>query len=144
VDGWRVNAPARLALASGDVRRSVSPSPAGEAAAIRVGGTVHVDVDGRSVPFELAPPPDVDRAARAAARHQGTGPVDLVAPMPGRVIAIHVPPGGRVEAGGPVVTLEAMKMEHAVVAPIDGVVADVTVIDGDQVERGQRLASVEP
>ena len=63
---------------------------------------------------------------------------------PGRVIAVHVPSGGRVEAGAPVVTLEAMKMEHAVVAPGEGTVTDLTVVVGDQVERGQRLASVEP
>jgi acetyl-CoA/propionyl-CoA carboxylase biotin carboxyl carrier protein len=142
-DGWRLNAPARLTLASGAERRAATPAPAA-VEVIRVGDTVHVDVDGRSVPISLAPPPDVDRAARAAARQHGTGPVELVAPMPGRVIAIHVPSGGRVETGRPVVTLEAMKMEHAVDAPIDGTVTDLAVADGDQVERGQRLASVEP
>jgi excisionase family DNA binding protein len=142
-DGWRLNASPRLPLASEDERHVATPR-LGDVEHVRVGDVVHVDVDGRSVPIRLAPPPDVDRAAQAAARHHGAGPVELVAPMPGRVIAIHVPPGGRVEAGAPVVTLEAMKMEHAVTSPIQGVVAELPVADGDQVERGQRLASVEP
>jgi acetyl-CoA/propionyl-CoA carboxylase biotin carboxyl carrier protein len=142
-DGWRLNAPARLALSSGDERHLATPA-AGGLEAVRVGDTVHVDVDGRSVPITLAAPPDVDRAARAAARHQGTGPVDLVAPMPGRVIAIHAAVGSHVEASAPVITLEAMKMEHAVTAAGDGTVTDLTVVVGDQVERGQRLGTVEP
>jgi geranyl-CoA carboxylase alpha subunit len=49
-----------------------------------------------------------------------------------------------VEAGETVVTLEAMKMEHAVTAPSAGRVADVYVHVGDQVVRGQQLAIVEP
>jgi acetyl-CoA/propionyl-CoA carboxylase, biotin carboxylase, biotin carboxyl carrier protein len=144
-DGWRLNAPPRFALASGDERRTTAPAAAdARIEAVRVGAVVHVDVAGRSVPIGLAPPPDVDRAAREAARQHGGGPVDLVAPMPGRVIGVHAATGERVEAGSPVITLEAMKMEHAVVAPMDGTVTDVAVADGEQVERGQRLASVEP
>jgi 3-methylcrotonyl-CoA carboxylase alpha subunit len=108
-----------------------------------VGDTVHVDVAGLSVPFRVVEPPDVTRAARDAAAHAG-GPVELVAPMPGVVIAVEVAIGDAVATGEAVVTLEAMKMEHAVVAPGGGTVTDLTVVVGDQVERGQRLASVEP
>ena len=102
----------------------------------------HVDVAGRSVAITLAPPPDVDRAASAAAAVSGTGPVDLVAPMPGQVIAIHAKAGVVVASGDPVITLEAMKMEHAVTSSIDGVVDRVLVAPGDQVTRGQTLATV--
>jgi 3-methylcrotonyl-CoA carboxylase alpha subunit len=49
-----------------------------------------------------------------------------------------------VVTGDTVVILEAMKMEHAVTAPGEGVVSDVAVRQGDQVTRGQRLAVVEP
>ncbi len=106
---------------------------------------VHVDAAGRSVAITLAPPPDVDRAARAAAAHgQGGGAIDLVAPMPGRVIAIHAVVGEPLEAGAAVVTLEAMKMEHVVATPRDGRVAEIDVTVGAQVDRGMRLASVEP
>ena len=114
-----------------------------EAPSALVGGTLHVDIAGRSVPIRLAPPPDEARAARAAAGHGATGPVELVAPMPGAVLAVHHAAGDTVEAGEPVVTLEAMKMEHVVAAPRAGTVREIAVREGEQVSRGQRLASVE-
>src|SRR5207244_3846402 len=85
----------------------------------RRGDTVFVDVAGRSTPFRLAPPPDVDRAARVAATQHG-GAAEIVAPMPGAVIAVHRNVGDVVDAGEPVITLEEMKMEHAVLAPSAG------------------------
>ncbi|EHB59001.1 Methylcrotonoyl-CoA carboxylase [Mycolicibacterium rhodesiae JS60] len=66
----------------------------------------------------------------------------LVAPMPGAVVRIEVIQGTRVEAGTPIVVLEAMKMEHTVRAPADGVVSTISVTAGDQVESGQVLAVV--
>ena len=64
--------------------------------------------------------------------------------MPGAILTIHATVGQAVAAGDPVVTLEAMKMEHVVAATIDGRVADVVVRPADQVTRGQRLATIEP
>ncbi len=95
----------------------------------------------------LAPPPDVDAAARAAVAHGvagATGPVDVVAPMPGAVLTVHAAVGDAVTPGDPVVTLEAMKMEHAVVATIAGHIGELLVGPADQVTRGQRLATIEP
>jgi len=63
----------------------------------------------------------------------------LVAPMPGAVVAVTATPGVSVAGGDVLVTLEAMKMEHAVRAPADGVVAEVRVAVGDQVETGDVL-----
>jgi acetyl-CoA/propionyl-CoA carboxylase, biotin carboxylase, biotin carboxyl carrier protein len=146
--GWRLNGPARTRLVSEDgTERSVAASedPAGPTlASIRAGETAHVDVDGRSVSFRVAPPPDVDRAARAAAAHaHGGGPTDVVAPMPGAVLVVHVSIGDVVASGDPIVTLEAMKMEHIVVAPRPGRVADITVRAGEQVTRGVALATID-
>ncbi|MEX2010751.1 MAG: biotin/lipoyl-containing protein, partial [Chloroflexota bacterium] len=90
------------------------------------------------------PPPEVAGAARAAARVHGGGPAELTAPMPGSVIAVHVAVGASVESGDPIVTLEAMKIEHVVGAPVGGRVSEVSVAPGDQVTRGQALATVEP
>jgi len=98
----------------------------------------------RQVRQRLAPPPDVDRVARAAAKSTHTGTAELVAPMPGAVIAVHRSAGDRVVAGEAIVTLEAMKMEHAVLAPVDGTLSEIGVRPGDQVARGQVLAVVEP
>ncbi|MFR9806018.1 biotin carboxylase N-terminal domain-containing protein [Pseudonocardia sp. RS010] len=67
----------------------------------------------------------------------------LLAPMPGTVVRVLAEPGATVEAGRPLVVLEAMKMEHTVAAPVDGVVAEITVTQGEQVDTGQVLAVVE-
>ena len=50
---------------------------------------------------------------------------DIVAPMPGKVIAVDVAEGQAVTAGQRLMVLEAMKMEHTLTAPFDGTVADV-------------------
>jgi acetyl-CoA/propionyl-CoA carboxylase biotin carboxyl carrier protein len=146
-DGWRLNGPPALRVAAGAEVRTVmiGVTPPGDPVEfVRVGDVVHVDVGGRSVAFELAPPPDVDRAARAAAHGHGGGPADLIAPMPGVVTVVHVSVGDPVDVGQPVATLEAMKMEHVVAAPVAGRVADLAVAPGDQVVRGQPIGSVEP
>jgi acetyl-CoA/propionyl-CoA carboxylase, biotin carboxylase, biotin carboxyl carrier protein len=150
-DGWRLNGARRIRLAAEGEERSVGvgdlAAPEAEDPAlslVRRGDVVHVDVAGRSVAIALAPPPDVDRAARAAAAAHHGGPAELLAPMPGSVTAVHHAAGDHVDAGDPVVTLEAMKMEHAVVAPVDGVLGEIAVRPGDQVTRGQLLAVVEP
>ncbi|MDP9483441.1 MAG: acetyl-CoA carboxylase biotin carboxyl carrier protein subunit, partial [Chloroflexota bacterium] len=98
---------------------------------------------GRSLPFRVAPAPDVDRAVRAAAAHQASGIGPVAAPMPGAVLVVHVAPGASVSAGDPLVTLEAMKMEHVVVAPGPGTVGAVEVGVSDQVQRGQTLIELE-
>jgi biotin carboxyl carrier protein len=146
-DGFRLNAPPSARIAAEGETRTVRLVPGGptlRAATAEVDGIVYVDIAGRSVAFRVATPPDVDRAANAAAAAHGTGPVELVAPMPGQVLAIAAPAGTDVEAGDTVVILEAMKMEHAVTAPRAGVVTDIAVRQGEQVTRGQRLAVVEP
>ena len=63
--------------------------------------------------------------------------------MNGRVVALAVEEGDTVEAGQRLAVVEAMKMEHALVAPHAGVVRDLTVDVGDQVEMGERIMRVE-
>jgi biotin carboxyl carrier protein len=130
--------------ADGDQRSIVVPASIDPSTAVvRADHTAFVDVAGLGVAFRIAPPPDVDRAARAAASHTG-GPVDLLAPMPGSVLTVHARAGESVAAGEPVVTLEAMKMEHVVFAPVNGRIAELRVAAGEQVARGQVLGVVEP
>jgi biotin carboxyl carrier protein len=64
--------------------------------------------------------------------------------MPGAVLTVHVKTGQAVEIGDPLVTLEAMKMEHVVAAMRAGHVGDVLVHVADQVSRGQVLVVIEP
>ena len=66
----------------------------------------------------------------------------LVAPMPGTVIRVGVQIGDKVTQGQPLLWLEAMKMEHTIAAPVDGVVGELTVEAGQQVEVGAVLAVV--
>jgi acetyl-CoA/propionyl-CoA carboxylase biotin carboxyl carrier protein len=146
--GWRLNGPARARLRAEDgterwvVAGAVPVEP--PIAAIRAGDAAHVDVGGRSVAFRVAPPPDVDRAAKAASAHSaGGGPAEVMAPMPGVVLAINVAVGDDVAEGDPLITLEAMKMEHAASSPRAGRVTELLVRVGDQVVRGQLLATVE-
>ena len=63
--------------------------------------------------------------------------------MPGRVIAVEVAAGDVVTKGQKLVTLEAMKMEHSLVAPFDGTVAELNATTGGQVSEGAVLARVE-
>ncbi|WP_326949140.1 ATP-grasp domain-containing protein [Amycolatopsis sp. NBC_01307] len=66
----------------------------------------------------------------------------LLATMPGAVVRVLAGEGDAVTAGQPLVVLEAMKMEHTVAAPADGVLSDLRVGQGDQVDTGQVLAVV--
>ena len=63
--------------------------------------------------------------------------------MPGKIAAIHVAVGEAVARGAALVTLEAMKMEHALTAPFEGVVSEIAAKLGDQVSEGVVLARVE-
>ena len=98
----------------------------------RAGDRVFVDTATGSVALTLLP-----RLPTAPAAAE-TG--SLKAPMPGKILRVEIAEGDRVEAGDPLVVMEAMKMEHTVSAPHPGVAASVNVSPGDQVESGQLLA----
>ncbi|WP_024515973.1 acetyl-CoA carboxylase biotin carboxylase subunit [Bradyrhizobium sp. Tv2a-2] len=82
----------------------------------------------------LAPP-------QSAAAGGGDGKVR--ATMNGRVVAVLVKPGERVAAGQPVMTLEAMKMEHVHTAGIAGTVSAIDVVEGEQVTTGKIVVEIE-
>jgi len=70
-----------------------------------------------------------------------SGDAELTSPMPGSVVAVGVSDGETVTTGTVVVAVEAMKMEHSLTAPVDGVV-ELLVAVGDQVKVGQPLARI--
>ncbi|MEU8328408.1 biotin carboxylase N-terminal domain-containing protein [Micromonospora sp. NPDC048839] len=101
----------------------------------RVGSAVFVDgPDGAASLVELPrlPLPTAEVAAGS-----------LLAPLPGAVTRVHVQVGQRVVAGEPLLTLEAMKLEHPVLAPTDGVVSELPVPTGGQVRTGAVLAVID-
>jgi len=138
--GFRLNAAPRhaIALGSGGGFRTIDLNQGGEFA----------DVSGfsdeeRVVVFHQGQAYEFGRTARGrvgAAAGDGT----LVAPMPGKVTSVDVTAGEQVAKGQRLLTLEAMKMEHAMLAPFDGVMAQVNVDAGAQVQVDAVLARVEP
>jgi acetyl-CoA/propionyl-CoA carboxylase biotin carboxyl carrier protein len=82
----------------------------------------------------------------AAARHDDGGAVSgsVLAPMPGTVTVVHAAVGDRVALGQPLLAVEAMKMEHALTAPIAGVLTELSANAGQSVVMDQVLAVVTP
>jgi len=108
----------------------------------REGETLTVDLGGTAYRFRLrdARAPKLARRARGADAHRG----ELHAPMPGLVVDVLAAEGEAVEAGRPVVVIEAMKMQNALVAPVSGRVRRVAVTAGSIVETGALLLAIEP
>ena len=103
---------------------------------VRDGDTLHVFHEGDHWQLGIYDP------LAAAEAHEGASG-GLTAPMPGKVAAVHVKAGDAVTTGQPLVTVEAMKMEHTIHAPAAGKVAEVRFKPGDQVQEGEVLVVVE-
>lgn len=99
------------------------------------GGVLWLAGGGRTIAIEEV------REAPVRADDAHAGDAELVSPMPGSVVAVGVEDGAQVAAGDVVVTVEAMKMEHALSSPVDGVV-ELHVAVGDQVKVGQPMARI--
>jgi 3-methylcrotonyl-CoA carboxylase alpha subunit len=80
---------------------------------------------------------EVDVIARAGDTQPTGG--RLTAPMPGKLIALHVKAGDAVKAGQALAVMEAMKMEHTLTCPRDGVVTELLYAVGDQLSDGAEL-----
>ncbi|UQE74503.1 acetyl/propionyl-CoA carboxylase subunit alpha [Gordonia sp. PP30] len=118
--------PDEVVLRTGGVARRFSVAVAGD--------EVFVDWPGASASFRRLPRyVDPSTAAR---------PGSLLAPMPGSVIRVAVAEGDRVTAGQPLLWLEAMKMEHTISAPSDGIVSVLAVTEGRQLSVGDVLAVI--
>ncbi|MFJ7748428.1 acetyl/propionyl/methylcrotonyl-CoA carboxylase subunit alpha [Arthrobacter sp. NPDC097144] len=99
---------------------------------------------GYAAPLRLRTRTELLAAERAAAgRAEGAADPVLRSPMPGTVVAVAVADGDRVTAGAPLLSVEAMKMEHQLVAPADGIVS-LNLRPGDLVKADQVLAVVTP
>ena len=137
--GFRLNSPPRTKVAmthNGEVVVGDAAEP--------FDGVLQYD-DGKKVWVnELAQTfaigPFEERGAGAASAADGA----VLAPMPGKVIAVDVSEGDTVAAGQRLMVLEAMKMEHALTAPFDGTVAELSASEGGQVQVEAVLCVVEP
>ncbi|OJU11978.1 MAG: methylcrotonoyl-CoA carboxylase, partial [Caulobacterales bacterium 68-7] len=129
--GFRLNAPPRLeaTLQSGAAVRTVV-AVAEPGSILIEGTTIVVFEDGEAHAF--APP-------RSAGLEATAGSGLIASPMPGRIVSVAVAEGDRVVAGQPLLTVEAMKMEHTLTAPFDGVVSELSARAGAQVSEGAVL-----
>jgi 3-methylcrotonyl-CoA carboxylase alpha subunit len=139
VDGWRLNGEARhefiFVHEGAEHRVGVDFALQPHHRCVRDGRTWHVFFNGERWTLSLKDPLqnlDFDAASGS-----------LAAPMPGRIVQLMVEPGAKVAKGEPLLVLEAMKMEHTIVAPADGVVADVHCAVGEQVLEGVELIRLE-
>ena len=92
--------------------------------------------DGKTSTFTLI---EADSPKQANEQNKGS----ILSPMPGKVIACPVKPGQTVQRGETMMVVEAMKMEHAITAPQDGVIEAIHFTEGDQVADGDRLLSLQ-
>jgi acetyl-CoA/propionyl-CoA carboxylase biotin carboxyl carrier protein len=83
------------------------------------------------------------RVLSAIQREEGAADPAVRSPMPGTVVSVSVGDGERVEAGQVLLAVEAMKMEHQLLAPLDGTV-HITTRSGDLVKADQVLATIHP
>jgi 3-methylcrotonyl-CoA carboxylase alpha subunit len=108
-----------------------------EATVIAAAGRRHVFAQGRA--WSLAAVDPLHHAGDGGGAEGG-----LVAPMPGKVIALIASEGATVDKGAPLLILEAMKMEHTITAPAAGTVKAFRFSVGDQVGDGAELVDFEP
>jgi 3-methylcrotonyl-CoA carboxylase alpha subunit len=102
------------------------------------GPVLHLFRDGRHVMLQAERTDDALQVAGAA--EQGS----LLTPLPGTIVAVHVATGQQVARGTPLVTVEAMKMEHTLTAPYDGVVSRIAYGLTDRVQAGATLVELSP
>jgi 3-methylcrotonyl-CoA carboxylase alpha subunit len=135
--GYRISVGGRQLEVGGEMSdettvRAIVDGERVQAAVVVNGDKHHVFVNGTHVALVLDDPLDVE-----AQHHAGEG--SLLAPMPGRVVALIAKPGDRVEKGAPLMVLEAMKMECTIHAPAAGHVESFHYAAGDQVSEGVEL-----
>jgi acetyl-CoA/propionyl-CoA carboxylase biotin carboxyl carrier protein len=134
---WDGQDPATLLAELGTVTRRYTVARGGDGG--DGGDTVWLAGEDGAWRFDLRHPGE---PGERGAGHPADGVVR--SPMPGTVLVVKAAPGERVAAGQPLVIVEAMKMEHAVAAPVDGVVAELPVRAGQPVEMDALLAVVRP
>ena len=167
--GWRLGAAPMSTWAFGE--RSVNIEPSGDGYLARAAGQDHalrivvrgtdsmsVEIAGRIQHVRII---EIDqdlhlfRSGRQAVLRltrtedslqvsAGAEEGSLLTPLPGTVVAVHVTTGQAVERGAPLVTVEAMKMEHTLTAPYAGTVSRVAFGVGDRVAAGAVLAELSP
>ena len=140
LEGFRVNAAPHIhiSLQSGETRYQVESSASPVAALPSRDFSDAIVVFAAGEPYTFTDPKPTAKAAGPSS--SGT----ITSPLPGRIVAVHVRPGDRVARGQQLVTVEAMKIEHALRAPCGGIVSAVSALEGHHVSEGVVLARINP
>jgi 3-methylcrotonyl-CoA carboxylase alpha subunit len=170
VDGWRLNEdshhdfvfldgehehPVRVHFAESGLRLALNGTTHAFAGETVADGALTIQLDGRKFRARAVRDGEhwhvftggdyrrlaLKRALRSEDEEVRSG--SLGAPMPGKVIRVMSRPGDAVKKGQPLLILEAMKMEHTITAPMDGIVKAVHFAAGEQVLEGSELISIE-
>ena len=152
LEGFRINAPAgwRQSVVCGGAAFDVGSHGAGPiesdrtSGAVRAAGSILVPRNDTRVAFEGGEAYLFEATSAQYGHDDPVGDGVMLAPMPGRIVAVSVNDGDVILRGQPVLVLEAMKMEHVLTAPFDAQVSLNSVKTGDQVTEGQILARLIP
>jgi 3-methylcrotonyl-CoA carboxylase alpha subunit len=144
--GWRLNASSahQLLVSLNGIPRYVDIQPFGGG----TGWTIYAPGSNRSLTRAFLTEQGTTfvieaHEPRGTGASHGLHDGEIEAPMPGKVTAIEISKGEKVAKGQRLLTLEAMKMEHALTAPFDGTVTELNAKAGAQVTEGQLLVKVE-
>ncbi len=125
----------------GEITRALVDGRPVEASVRREGEAIVVEYHGRRYAYRVR---DARAPKIARRRQEETARGEIHAPMPGLVVEILAEVGDTVEAGRPLVVIEAMKMQNALPAPLSGKVTVIAVKTGTPVETGALLLTVTP
>lgn len=98
--------------------------------------TLHLTIDGYYSQYKRVFPSEM-----AEATHAGTA---VVSPLPGKIIKVLCEEGEHVKKDQPLIVMDAMKMEHTLAAPVEGMVSRLNAKEAEQVDAGAILIEVEP
>ena len=132
-DSWLYEGQSCQILSDGRLQVTTADGSVHLARATKVGDVWWIHISGHTFKLERIEP-----GANASEEQGG-----LTAPMPGKVLEVMVSVGQEVSAGATLMILEAMKMEHKIVAATDGTVTAINSNAGDQVEQGVTLLDLE-
>ena len=118
----------RQSLEIGGVSVHVTRAHSGDRQIVRLGG--------RTFEARLLDP-------RSEADQSGAGQDHVRAPMPGAVVTVHKQAGAKVKRGETIVTIESMKLQMALIAPRDGVIAELTRKEGESFDKDEVIARLE-
>lgn len=102
----------------------------------KIADTIHINIDGHRQALRII-------NKMQSKEHLATADPGLISPMPGVVVLLHVQEGQMVTRGAPLLVVSAMKMEHTIYAPHDGVVKKLFFAKGESVREGEQLLQLE-